>query len=176
MTLGRFEIDFQGGQMRVWATFTLKGSLTYVTARRADRTAMVFFDSRVEAATRLWSRRSRAKSFGADLERQLRVITRSSQQRSRLQTKSSLRLDSRYNTAFIQVQTVLRKRYISRYVSQAEYYRVNTITSRRSARRGYQSAHESSIRIAIRTGFRVESHESVLYHNRPMCCGQQVRK
>ena len=37
----------------------------FVTARRAVRTAMVF---RVEVATRLWSRRSRAKSFGADLE------------------------------------------------------------------------------------------------------------
>ena len=43
MTLSRFEIDFQGGQMRVWASTTPKGSLTYVTARRASRTAMVFF-------------------------------------------------------------------------------------------------------------------------------------
>ena len=42
MTLSRFEIDFQGGQVRVWAESTLKGSLTYVTARRAGRTAMVF--------------------------------------------------------------------------------------------------------------------------------------
>ena len=41
MTVSRFEIDFQGGQMRVWANSTLKGSLTYVTARRAGRTAMV---------------------------------------------------------------------------------------------------------------------------------------
>ena len=41
MTLSRFEIDFQGGQMRVRAKSTLKGSLTYVTARRAGQTAMV---------------------------------------------------------------------------------------------------------------------------------------
>ena len=37
--------------------------------------------------------------------------------RVELQTKSSLRLDLRYSEAFIQVQTVLRKRYINRYVS-----------------------------------------------------------
>ena len=42
MTVSRFEIDFQGGQVRMWAESTLKGSLTYVTARRAGRTAMVF--------------------------------------------------------------------------------------------------------------------------------------
>ena len=47
--------------------------------------------------------------------------------------KSSLRLDSRYNVAFIQVQTVLYKHYISRYVSYAEYYRVITITRHQSA-------------------------------------------
>ena len=59
---------------------------------------------------------SQAKSFGADLEGNKNNHS-SSRARSRLQTKSSLRLDSRYNAAFIQVQTVLRKRYISRYVS-----------------------------------------------------------
>ena len=55
---------------------------------------------RVEVATRLWLRRSRAKSFQCRLSRQHEVITRSSQQQVELQTKSSLRLDSRYNTAF----------------------------------------------------------------------------
>ena len=59
---------------------------------------------------------SQAKSFGADLGGN-KSNHPSSWQQSRLQTKSSLRLDSRYNTAFIQVQTVLRKHYISRYVS-----------------------------------------------------------
>ena len=59
---------------------------------------------------------SQAKLFGADLEGN-RSNHSSLKQQSRLQMKSSLRLDSRYNTAFIQVQTVLRKHYISRYVS-----------------------------------------------------------
>ena len=52
-----------------------------------------------------------------DLEDNREVITCHSKATSRLQTKSSLGLDSQYNTAFIQVQTVLHKRYISRYVS-----------------------------------------------------------
>ena len=53
--VSRFEVDFQGGQMRMWANSTLKGSLTYVTARRAGRTVMVFVVSGVETATSLWS-------------------------------------------------------------------------------------------------------------------------
>ena len=51
MVLSRFEVDFQGGQMRVWGNSTLKGSLTYVTARRAGRTAMVFLN--LESKSRL---------------------------------------------------------------------------------------------------------------------------
>ena len=42
-----------------------------------------------------------------------------------------------------------------------------------SARQGHQSAHESGVHIVIRTGFQEESHESVPYHNCPMCCGQR---
>ena len=143
MTLSRFEIDFQGGQMRCVSQYHTDGKLDlcYGSTGRLDRDGVL--GSGVEVATRLWSRHSRAKSFGADLEWQLRVSTRSSQQRSRLQTKSSLRLDSRYNTAFIQVQTALRKRYINRYVSYAGVLRVMAITSHQSARRGHQSAHES---------------------------------
>ena len=62
-----------------------------VTARRAVRTTMVFF--RVEAQQTVVGR-SRAKSFGADLGGNKKAITWSSKQWSRLQTKSSLRLDS----------------------------------------------------------------------------------
>ena len=68
MTLSRFEIDFQGGQMRVWANSTLKGSLTYVTARRAGRTAMVFWILESKSRQDSRSRRSGARSFSADLE------------------------------------------------------------------------------------------------------------
>ena len=57
-----------------------------------------------------------------------------------------------------------------------EYYESSVFTSLQSARRGHQSAHESVACIVIRTGFRVEPHELVLYHNCPMCRGQQVRK
>ena len=154
---------------------TLKGSLTYVTARWTVQTAMVFLFG-VEVATRLWLRHSQAKSFSADLEGNASNYSKFVGNRVELQTKSSLRLDSRYNAAFIHAQTVLRKRYINRYVSYAGVLRVTAFTSHQSAERGHRSAHESGIRIVIKTGFRVESHESVLYHNRPTCRGQQARK
>ena len=152
-----------------------KLDLCYGSTGRSDRDGVL--ESLESKLRQDYGRKtSRAKSFSADLERHLRVNTRSSQQRSRLQTKSSLRLDSRYNAAFIQVQTVLRKRYISRYVSYAGVLQVTTITRHQSARRGHQSAHESQARIVVRTGFRVESPESVLYHNRPTCRGKQARR
>ena len=69
----------------------------------------------------------------ADLEGNKSNHSRFVANRVELQTKSSLRLDSRYNTSFIHVQIVLRKRYISRYVSQAEYTRVIAITRHKSA-------------------------------------------
>ena len=112
----------------------------------------------------------------ADLEGNANNHSKVCSNRVELQTKSSLRLDSRYNGAFIQVQTVLRKRYISRYVSYAGVLRVTTITSHQSAAGAISQPHESVTRIVIRTGFRVESHESVLYHNRPTCRGKQARK
>ena len=112
----------------------------------------------------------------ADLEGNVSNHSKVRSNRVELQTKSSLRLDSRYNAAFIHVQTVLRKRYISRYVSYARVLRIITITSHQSAERGHQSAHESVVRIVIKTGSRIESHESVLYRNRPTCRGQQARR
>ena len=132
--------------------------------------------SRGEVATKRRLRRSRAESFDADLEGNKSNHSKFVANRVELQMKSSLRLDSRYSGAFIQVQTVLRKRYISRYVSYARVLHVTTITSHQSAKRGYQSAHESSRHIVIRTGSRVESHESVLCHNCPTCRGQQARR
>ena len=92
---------------------------------------MVFFQSRSHNKTVVG--RSRAKSFGADLEGNKSNHLKVRSNRVELQTKSSLRLDFRYNAAFIQVQTVLRKRYISRYVSYAGVLRVITITSHQSS-------------------------------------------
>ena len=135
-----------------------------------------FVDSGVRSRNKTGVGLLLAKSFSADLGGNKSNHSRFEATRSRLQTKSSLRLDSRYNAAFIQVQTALRKRYISRYVSYAGVLRVTAITSHQSARRGHQSAHESQARIVIRTGSRAEPHESVLYRNRPTCRGQQARK
>ena len=72
--------------------------------------------SRVEVAMTLVGR-LQAKSLYVDLEDNFRENYSRFKATSQLQTKSSLRLDSQYNMAFIQVQTVLCKRYISRYVS-----------------------------------------------------------
>ena len=132
--------------------------------------------SRVEVATRRWLRRSRAKSFNADLEGNESNHSRFAANSVELQTKSSLRLDSRYSTSFIHTQIVLRKRYISRYVSQAEYNRVSAVTWHQSAVGAISQPHQSAKRIVIRTGSPAESHESVLYRNRPTCRGQQARR
>ena len=51
--------------MRVWADSTQRRSLTYVTARRAGQTAMVYLE--LKSQQRLVGL-PRAKSFGADLE------------------------------------------------------------------------------------------------------------
>ena len=121
----------------------VKGSLTYVTVRRTVRTSMVVLGiQRVRSRNKMKVGLPLAKSFNADLGGNESNHSNSRQQ-SRLQTKSSLRLDSRYNTAFIHIQTVLRKRYISGYVSYIGVLRVIPITSHQSAQRGHQSAHES---------------------------------
>ena len=85
----------------------------YGLTDRSDRNGVLDF----EVATRRWLQRSGAKSFGADLGGNKSNHSRFTATRVELQMKSSLRLDSRYNTSFIHAQIVLRKRYISRYVS-----------------------------------------------------------
>ena len=52
---GLFRDRFPGRADACVGYFTLKGSLTYVTARRAVSDRDGFLGSRVEAATRLWS-------------------------------------------------------------------------------------------------------------------------
>ena len=98
---------------RTWAAIHVgrKLDLCYGSTGRSDRNRFLESKSQQHFG---WT--SQAKSFSADLGGN-KSNHSSLRQQSRLQTKSSLRLDSQYNVAFIHVQTVLRKRYISRYVS-----------------------------------------------------------
>ena len=52
---GLFQDRFPGRADACVGYFTLKGSLTYVTARRAGSDRDGVLESRVEVATRLWS-------------------------------------------------------------------------------------------------------------------------
>ena len=119
--------------VRPIAALLIKGSC-YGSTGRSDRNGLQGSRSSNKTTVGLW----RAKSFSADLGGNKSNYSKFAAKQSRLQTKSSLRLDSRYNAAFIQVQTVLRKRYISRYVSLVgvllyhHYYESSVSTSRPS--------------------------------------------
>ena len=86
-----------------------------VTAQQAGQTVVGRFKNEVTIDARIGLHVQ--LSHYTDLERVTRGNHSNSKATSRLQTKSSLGLNLQYNAAFIQVQTVVRKCYISGYIS-----------------------------------------------------------